>query len=307
MKFVVISDTHFGDPDSTLFVCDRNRTVPGSNYSRFLEEAGKNNDYLILLGDVMDFAIRSYDEAYSIAQGFFRRVQRDKIADQMIYIPGNHDEDIWHTVEHEVNIMDRIGDGDIPQKFKMSLPGVIDDRSSSKKVRLMLPGVDERKIGGKIGYGGLFLDKITGKGGKQTRFNFVYPNLYVVSDSGSVLITHGHYFETYWSLLSEWVPEILGSDLQIPIPMILKDMVSLNFPTNQLSCSGVGQAGQLTDAIRNAEIDIRNRDMDSIKQYLDRFVDKITANLDLAWYLEIGLERSYVVGEEEDSRFRGVG
>jgi predicted phosphodiesterase len=285
MKFAVISDTHFGDPDSTLFVRDQNNEpVPGPKYPQFLKEAGEENDYLILLGDILDFSIRSYDEPYKIAQAFFLQVQKDKIADQMIYIPGNHDEDIWHTVEHEVNIMDRINNDEIPQKFKMSLPGVIDDRSSSRKARLLLPGVDEIVIGGKIGYGGLFLDKITGQGVKQTRFNFVYPNLYVISDAGSVLITHGHYFETYWSLLSEWAQEILGNDLPITIPMVLKEMVSINFPTNQLSCSGVGQAGKLTDAIRKAEIDIRDHHLDSISQYLDRFGDKIAKELAFSWY-----------------------
>ncbi len=285
MKLAVISDTHFGDPDCTLFVRDQaEKVVPGPKYQQFVEKAGRKNDYLILLGDIMDFAIRSYDEAYEIARGFFLQVQKDEIADQMVYIPGNHDEDIWHTVEHEVNIMDQISEGDIPQKFKMSLPGVIDDRSSSKKKRLLLPGVREIQIGGKLGYGGLFLDKITGTGAKQTRFNFVYPNLYVVSDAGLVLITHGHYFETFWSLLSEWAPELLGDDLKISVPMILREMVGINFPTNQLSCSGIGQAGTLTDAIRTAEIDIRNHHLDSIEQYLDRFGKKIANLLNYSWY-----------------------
>jgi hypothetical protein len=61
-------------------------------------------------------------------------------------------------------------------------------------------------------------------------------------------------------------------------------MVSINFPTNQLSCSGVGQAGTLTDAIRKAEIDIRNHHLDSIEQYLDRLGKKISEILDYSWY-----------------------
>jgi predicted phosphodiesterase len=306
MKFAIISDTHLGDPDSVLFLRNRNdEFVPGPKYQQFVKEAGKGNDYLILLGDIMDFSIRSYDEAYKIARAFFLQVQKDKIADQMIYIPGNHDEDIWHTVEYEVNIMDRINKGKIPQKFKMSLPGVIDDRSSLKKERLLLPGVDEIEIEGKIGYGGLFLDKITGKGERQTRFNFVYPNLYVASDSGSVLITHGHYFETYWSLLSEWAPEIFENDLAVAVPMVLKEMVSINFPMNQFSCSGVGQAGKLTDTIRKLQIDIRNHNLEFISQYLDRLVNKIAKNLiwKLVWKWVVKKQVLGSLGQVDDARY----
>jgi len=50
MKFVLISDTHFGDPEGTLIV-------------RKGRGAGTGNDYLILLGDVPDFAMECYDEA----------------------------------------------------------------------------------------------------------------------------------------------------------------------------------------------------------------------------------------------------
>jgi UDP-2,3-diacylglucosamine pyrophosphatase LpxH len=285
LKLVIISDTHFGDPDCTLFVRGRNnKPVPGVKYQQFLKKAGKKNDYLVLVGDIMDFAISSYEKAYDIARAFFIQIQKDNIADQIIYIPGNHDEDIWHTVEQEVNIIDRIKEGKFPRKFKMSLPGILDDRVSSKKKQFMLPGIEKRRIKGKIGYGGLFLDTITGKGAKTTRFNFVYPNMYIATDSDSVLITHGHYFETYWSLLSEWAPDIFGKDLPISMPMPLREMISINFPTNQLSCSGIGQAGTLTDAIRNTDIDIRHHRLKPLDRYLKNLAAKLAGGRNYSWY-----------------------
>jgi UDP-2,3-diacylglucosamine pyrophosphatase LpxH len=285
LKLVIISDTHFGDPDCTLFVHSQDhKPVPGMKYQQFLKKAGKMNDYLVLVGDIMDFAISSYEKAYDIARAFFIQIQKDNIADQIIYIPGNHDEDIWHTVEQEVNIIDRIKEGKFPRKFKMSLPGILDDRVSSKKKQFLLPGIEKRRIRGKIGYGGLFLDTITGKGAKTTRFNFVYPNMYIATDSDSVLITHGHYFETYWSLLSEWAPDIFGKDLPISIPMALREMISINFPTNQLSCSGIGQAGTLTDAIRNTDIEIRHHRLKSLDRYLKNLAAKLAGDRNYSWY-----------------------
>jgi predicted phosphodiesterase len=272
MKLALISDTHFGDPEGTLIVRKgRGALVPGPKYHDFKRAAGSGNDYLILLGDVLDFAVESYDEAYRIAQAFFLQIQKDKIAKQIVYVPGNHDEDIWHTVEHQVNIIYQIDNGRFPHRFRMSVPGIIDDRSSSKRKRLMLPGVTERKVRGQFGYGGLFLDKITVPRGSQTRFNFAYPNLYLATDAGAVLITHGHYLEEYWSLVSEWGPTVFRADLHVSKPMTLRDMVSINFPTNQLACSGVGQAGPLTHTIRSLLADLRNHRPGGMKQYLDRF------------------------------------
>jgi hypothetical protein len=163
-----------------------------------------------------------------------------------------------------------------------------------------------------MGYGGLFLDGITGKESKQTRFNFVYPNLYVVSDSGSVLITHGHYFEPYWPFLSEWAPDLFGGALKVETPMTLKEMVSINFPTNQLSCSGVGQAGPLTEVIRGIEIAVRNHTLDPIGRYLDNLFGKLASILGisgigkLAWNLSVGWMRGRILktlGTMEDARY----
>ncbi len=60
-------------------------------------------------------------------------------------------------------------------------------------------------------YGNLFFDDITREAsngrltGKKLNFNFAYPNLYLVTDEGeSLLLTHGHYFEAFWSVAAEW-------------------------------------------------------------------------------------------------------
>ena len=57
MRLVVISDTHFGDPMGTLIVENNGSYKPGEKFEQFSKAAGKNNDYLVLLGDIFDFSL----------------------------------------------------------------------------------------------------------------------------------------------------------------------------------------------------------------------------------------------------------
>ena len=105
MRLAVISDTHFGDALGTLVTNGDADSSPrlGPAYPALKRAVGRV-DYLILLGDILDFSVASYEKAYKQARVFFKAVQEDGMARQMVYVPGNHDFDIWHTVEHQVNV-----------------------------------------------------------------------------------------------------------------------------------------------------------------------------------------------------------
>ena len=147
MKLAITSDTHLGDPLCSLVEWNGNDYVEGPKYQEFREAAGTNNDYLILLGDILDFSVTSYENAYRAGKVFFTLVQKDKIADQIIYVPGNHDYDIWNIVENEVNIIHQIKNGKIPRKFRTAVPGILDDRTNTDTPGLTLPGVGKRTDG----------------------------------------------------------------------------------------------------------------------------------------------------------------
>jgi len=76
---------------------------------------------------------------------------------------------------------------------------VVDFRSLSNRRGFYLPGVIDGVVNpDQPGEVPLFLNNITctaSGGGEATPFYLVYPNLYVMDDNESVLITHGHYFE----------------------------------------------------------------------------------------------------------------
>lgn len=285
MRIALISDTHFGDPMGTLIQKDSVSGLygKGSKYEAFLQAVGVNNDYLILLGDIFDFSVSSYAEAYEIAKAFFLQIQQDNIANEMIYVPGNHDADLWHTVEHQVNIINQLNQGAPPRPFRMSVPGIIDDRQSSAHRGFTLAGVTP-KGGDGPKYAGLFLDNITKPEGQATLFNFAYPNLYFVTDTETVLITHGQYFELYWAMTGEWALKIASEELEIGAAYDLKEMVGINFPLSQLACSGIGQAGPLTDVVRKVQREVKDGKLDTVKRYLDRLDDGLDELTSFPWY-----------------------
>ena len=275
MKIAIVSDMHLGDTASQICARDpqTGQAVIGSKYAEFAKAAGKGNNYLILLGDILDFSIRNYRDTYEVAKIFFRQVKKDNIAEKLLYVPGNHDIDVWHSVEYQVNIINRIQKNKEIEYFRHSVPGVIVDQPGSLNRDFMLADVSPRIIEGKRVYGGLFLDYLvqstTGK--SELTFYFAYPNLWLVTDEGeSVLNTHGHYFETYYALAGELAVKLAPSDLIPNEYLTLKEMVGVNFPLTQFACSGIGQAGPLTNIIARVQREVKDGCLSSIKEHLSQ-------------------------------------
>lgn len=276
MKLAFISDTHFGDQMCTLV---NYRTLKkGTKFDGFAEAAGKNNDFLVLLGDIFDFSITSYEEAYKRAKVFFQLVKENRIAKNIIYVPGNHDFDMWHTVQQQIKIIYQVRKGKPALSFRWSLPGLIDDRSSSSKRGFLLPGVIDEPVNPdrKPSAERMFLNGITKNpdgGGSETNFYIAYPNLYMVTDKESVFFTHGHYLETFWVISGEWIRRIAREDLSDADR--LEDIVALNVPLCQLSCSGIGQAGKLTAVVQRVQRDVKDGVLGDVKKYAKRFEDAL--------------------------------
>ncbi len=281
IRLAIISDVHLGDPMSVLARRDPETGVigKGSKYDLFKESIrnafeGQPPDYLVLLGDIIDFSVASYNETYAVARFFFQALKDDNLGKEMIYIPGNHDYDMWHTVEYQVNVTNRLLDRQLPTPFRMSVPGMIDDREDSPQQGFQLYHVKPHTGGNRSRYAGLFLDNITDP---VTPFNFVYPNLYLVTQDETLLITHGQYLEAYWSVLGKLALKLAGDHMGLRSPdrLTLKEMVALNFPLCQLASSGTGQAGSLSGVIHYLEKDLREHDLERVSLYLNRLGKEI--------------------------------
>jgi predicted MPP superfamily phosphohydrolase len=282
MKIAAISDTHFGDPMCAL-VDDKGVT---HWVSELLMTIDKEVDYLLLLGDIFDFSVASYSDAYAAAGLFFEALTNAKAVNKaIVYVPGNHDFDFWHMVEHEVNVIRRISDRTNPRPprdFRWSVPGIFDFRESSAQRGFHLPFVTRRPPTEGSPYGGLFLDGLTKW---KIPFYVAYPNCYLVTDSLSVVFTHGHYLELFWSLVGEFGLKIAGNDLGVGDLVDLKELVAINFPLNQLASSGVGQAGPLTDLVRKIQREVKEGKLGRIERYLNNLDDNIIdVLLGYGWY-----------------------
>jgi len=273
MKLAIISDTHFGD-DNCLLVTKQNSDVAlGAKYKEFADAVGKDNDYLVLAGDVFDFSITSYENAYKCGKTFLQQIRNDGIAKEIIYLAGNHDADIWHMVQNQKSVINRLNNNKLPESYQHSVAGIIEDRTAlpQDKRGLILNQIAEKADADGSKYGGMFLDNITNP---PTTFNFAYPNLYIVTDRETVLVTHGHYFDLYWAILGETAMKLAKDELKVGEPDVEK-MVQMNFPLSQLACTGIGQAGVLTHVIRQVQSEVVNGDLKKVGKYLDRLEAEI--------------------------------
>jgi predicted phosphodiesterase len=121
----------------------------------------------------------------------------------------------------------------------------------------------------------LFLDHIarSRRGERELSFSFAYPNLYLVTRQGeSLLLTHGHYLEAYWSIAADWVHQVAGEDLELlrRDELTLREMVGINLPLSQLACTGIGQAHPLTGVARAVQRETNLGRTDRLGRYLDR-------------------------------------
>ena len=288
MRLAVISDIHLGDSSSTMAVQESSGNKTGKGYERFVDTIreqfdGEPLDYLVLLGDILDFSIKHYSAAYSIAGTLFGRMIEDGLLRKrtnkegktkfgpVIYVPGNHDLDMWHTVEYQVNIILRLNRGKGPEKLRMSVPTIIHERPDGSGSDVYLHGVSDIK---KRKYGDLFLDFITAP---PIDFYFGFPNLYFVAEGETVMMTHGQYFNFFWSFLGQWALKIFGTDLKLRRSgqLDLVEMVGINHPTGQLSCSAIGQAGPLTGIVRRLEHDIKAHELGEVDKYVDGLLGEL--------------------------------
>jgi UDP-2,3-diacylglucosamine pyrophosphatase LpxH len=282
MRIAVVSDTHLGDDLCTLVRPgpDGGPAEPGPGYAALRRAVG-HVDYLVLLGDVIDLSVASDEDAYGAAKVFFTALQRDGLARELVYVPGNHDFDIWNVVEQQVSVINQLKQGALPRPFRRAVPGVIDFRENEPRLRLPDVAARPEWHAARTDYGGLFLDHITlgppvggGRGtGERLVFDFAYPNLYLVTEEGeSVLLTHGHYFEAYWTFLGEWAVRLAGDDLphERPDDLSVRELVGVNFPLHQLACSGIGQAQPLTAIARRLQLDLSTGRTERLARYLER-------------------------------------
>jgi hypothetical protein len=78
--------------------------------------------------------------------------------------------------------------------------------------------------------------------------------------------------------------KVAQEDLQLGDAVDVRELVGLNHPLSQLACSGIGQAGPLTPLVQELEHEIKRRDLQRLRTYLDRLDDEIDRATDYPWH-----------------------
>lgn len=286
MKIAITSDIHLGDNDSTLYQnSSTEKNKDNSVFNNFMEALYNHPpegpvDYLILNGDILDFSISSFENSCTIAKKFFQKIKESKfknkkeniqeeVVKQIIYIPGNHDKHIWDAVEWEVNVIRRLKEHKYPRTFKRTQPGIIDLSTNSKNKNLYLPGVNY--VEGEKRYGDLFLEGLFIDKNNKIPINIVYPNLYIITDNCTYMVTHGHMFDTPWVLLSE----LLDGYENISCCEI-QDFEEFNYPITSMICTGVGQGGEVSKLLYKILCDLREeKKTESITQTISYMLSRL--------------------------------
>jgi 3',5'-cyclic AMP phosphodiesterase CpdA len=266
---LVLSDLHFGEESSVLHYGQKYKKGEQPLVNRLVElikgsSANKKVPFLIIAGDMLDLSLASIQDAVTDFRMFAEDVH--KLFDNFVYIPGNHDHHIWRTLQEQIFVVNRINERRPVDIFPHEQVGAIEDG------KIILKGVDPNKILGAKTFLSYLLPRPS-KNQKQKNFALVYPNLFLKfkHSEKNVLITHGHFFGTPWTFISD----IFKKSLNLTT-INYRVLERINSPFTELIWYSLGQAGklsrfieQLYEEIKSSKDEKLNLALNDVRNYLD--------------------------------------
>jgi hypothetical protein len=270
IRYVCLSDLHFGADNSILtaikpgsIATDPSR--PSAVLSQFalcLRElvapnTGSEKPTLILNGDILELALTDVHKAAMVFERFIELVfppdGEALFNKDILYIPGNHDHHIWESARETeyLRAIGRLRPGD-------ALP------APTHTTRMISPDIVPE----------LFLTNLLHVYPhlQDATVSVAYPNYALLSDDGhrSVIISHGHYVEAIYSLMTT-LNTILFPDRKRPA--VIGEVEAENFAWIDFLWSTLGRSGDVGE-----HVGLLYAKMQDNKQ-----VSKLTANLVSAW------------------------
>lgn len=189
LRYICISDLHAGAMTSLLSDHPAKDGAPSavveafaSALGAFLEKAGSSGDQkaqLILLGDVLDLQFSKREEASRSAAKFLKLLKATGgLADEVLATAGNHDHALWTDARLALHAKSF---AHAPEE-----PTYRDATDAFEKTE----GVDSRLLNAVLAEAGF------------TSCDFRYPNIGIKGPAGTVILHHGHFIESEYSLMS---------------------------------------------------------------------------------------------------------
>lgn len=267
MLAMVLSDLHLGEESSVLHYGDKFKEKGTQPLVNKLTESIRKRmgdekiSFLILAGDTLDFSLASVQNAVADFRLFLEDVYG--FFENVVYIPGNHDHHMWRSLQEQVFVINRIKERRPIENFPQEQIGAIKDGE------VILKDVDPNKVlGAKT-----FLNDLLPSGSRKKNFAVTYPNLFLEFENPekNIFITHGHFFEVAWTLVSD----IFKRSLNIKT-MNYRVLETINSPLTEFGWYGLGQAGKLSHFIEELYKEIKNSKekrltlaLDDVRDYLD--------------------------------------
>ncbi|BDU74013.1 hypothetical protein [Mesoterricola silvestris] len=309
---IIISDIHLGDPrgvvpDPPMAGCATlNGVSVRQGWVDWMDRVdqqlaaqgeGARIPYLVLNGDFWDIAIRNVDEAAALSLDFFRAVEVEKRFSSILFLPGNHDHYLWSLVQIETSILRPL------ENLRQQGTGT-QTSGVWKLPHSQCATLDFRKPGGpelslwrvKPPYvGNVFAGGLTGG---RIPVNVAYPNLHLLRPSGGAcVVTHGHFFQQAWTLISDLLRSSLGP--HIPGGMDLYCLELLDAGLTDFINYSLGQVGPLSSVVQGIYDQVRMGkeppEIAKILSALRKVLDDAVSFTDEPWWkagpLEWGSDR----------------
>ncbi len=275
IRYVCLSDLHLGADNSVLTPIkpgsiDIETGVTGAVLTEFVaclraviaQNVGKEKPRLILNGDILEMALADTNQAAMVFEHFINLIfppDGEALFDtHLLYNPGNHDHHVWESARETqyINYMARIPANaplDAPwHTTKMVTPDFVPERLMTTLLRRH-PHLQDATV------------------------EVVYPNYAMFSEDGQrcVLITHGHYIESIYSLMSTLNTMIFPDRKK---PTTIYEVEAENFAWIDFFWSTMGRSGDV-----GRDIGILYDKLQD-KQQVDKLLESFSSSLVEKWH-----------------------
>jgi UDP-2,3-diacylglucosamine pyrophosphatase LpxH len=273
IRYVVISDLHFGADNSVLTSLRECTPPPGLTCDpatpspvltglveglRALTGHQARRPTLILAGDVLDLALSPDEVSATVFGGFVNlALAEDPVFDPLVYyLPGNHDHHLWETAR-EGQYADYlralpVNDGLVaPWHTTRMRP----ENQSPKATSQLLTSLIQRQ-----------------PGCAEVEVRVVYPNMAVLTEDGArgVVVSHGHFTESIYTFMSH-LKDILYPAQRAGSFTDISLWEGENFAWIDFLWSTLGRSGQVGTDLGLVYADLTSaKDLDDLASNLTR-------------------------------------
>lgn len=257
IRYVCLSDLHFGDVDSLLtpVLPDRDELDPSRNSvvaerlrdllrAVFAVEGAQGVEpTLILNGDTLDLAFARTHEALTLFLRFLQLVNPDsdeRLFGRVVYIPGNHDHHVWETARTDQYTEHLSGRSRKPPAGLPAPSMWYTTNAVDQKIDPMIPSrLIEAGFATLLGYRPV------------PHIEVAYPNFALVrnlaeEDHRVVVFNHGHSFEALYQAMTSMKSHVFRSRRQ---PRTVAQIESENFAWIDFVWSMLGRQGDVGSAV----------------------------------------------------------